>query len=284
MTNTLAYPATHRPSPLSSAVLDDRPLADAKLQASGELKRQTLELLNDYRQSGLPYLRERIVRINLGLVRKEAHYWASQCQESYEDLLQVGSIGLISAIDKFEMTKGCAFSTFAMPYIRGEIQHYLRDKSSIVRVPRRWSELLQKASTVTKSFQVQHQRIPSDREIAQALEISLEEWQEVRVARQNRQPVSLDCPIGNDDGHSMMDMLPDQQYRSFQLTQDDQQRLKQGLVTLEQHTRQILEFVFFYDLTQKQVAEKMDISVITVSRHVKKGVGLLQSFFKEDER
>ncbi len=290
MIDTLDYPDTveatsppqERPYRLAVTGLDLPSAQELKAESSGEIKQQTLELLNAFRQSGHSPLREKIVRLNLGLARKEAHYWASQCQESYEDLLQVGSIGLIAAIDKFDLTKGYAFSTFAIPYIRGEIQHYLRDKSSIVRVPRRWSELLQKANAVNQSFQIQHQRLPSEQEIAQSLEISVAEWQEVRMAQQNRQPVSLDCPVGNEEGCCMLDILPDQEYRSFQLTEDDQQRLRQGLVTLEQHTRQIIEFIFFYDLTQKQVAEKMDISVITVSRHVKKGVGKLQSFFNEN--
>jgi RNA polymerase sigma-B factor len=290
MIDTLDHPDTveetsspkERPYRLAVTGLDFPSAQELKAESSGELKQQTLELLNAYRQSGHSPLREKIVRLNLGLARKEAHYWASQCQESYEDLLQVGSIGLIAAIDKFDLTKGYAFSTFAIPYIRGEIQHYLRDKSSIVRVPRRWTELLQKANAVNQSFQLQHQRLPSEQEIAQSLEISVAEWQEVRMAQQNRQPVSLDSPVGNEEGCCMLDILPDQEYRSFQLTEDDQQRLRQGLVTLEQHTRQIIEFIFFYDLTQKQVAEKMDISVITVSRHVKKGVGKLQSFFNEN--
>jgi RNA polymerase sigma-B factor len=281
MTNTLTYPAAERVyGSLDRPTESDR----NKLDASGELKQQTIELIAAYRQSQLPYLRERIVRLNLGLARKEAHYWANQCQENFEDLLQVGSIGLIAAIDKFDLEKGYAFSTFAMPYIRGEIQHYLRDKSSIVRVPRRWTEMLQKASSFNQKFQIEHGRPPRDTETAAALDLSIAEWQEMRLAQQNRQPVSLDSPTNNEDeGHCLMDTLPDQQYRSFQLSEDDRQRLKQGLVSLEQHTRQILEFVFFYDLTQKQVAEKMDISVITVSRHVKKGVGVLKSFLNEND-
>lgn len=278
MTKTLTRPA---PEKVYSNL--DRTANHKKSDISGELKQQTIELIREYRQLQLPYIREQIVRLNLGLARKEAHYWANQCQENFEDLLQVGSIGLIAAIDKFDLEKGYAFSTFAMPYIRGEIQHYLRDKSSIVRVPRRWTEMLQKASSFNQKFQVEHGRPPADLETAAALDVSIAEWQEMRLAQQNRRPVSLDCPTGNDDeGHCLMDTLPDQQYRSFQLTEDDRQRLRQGLISLEQHTRQILEFVFFYDLTQKQVAERMDISVITVSRHVKKGVGVLKSFLSEN--
>jgi RNA polymerase sigma-B factor len=299
MTITLTRPETYRAGNTATDVqVENVPIknvqatdvstdvvADVQLsrsEQSGEIKQQTLALLHDYQTTGLPYLKDRIVRLNLGLARREAHYWANQCQENYEDLLQVGSIGLVSAIDRFDLTKGYAFSTFALPYIRGEIQHYLRDKSSVVRVPRRWLEMLQKSASINQKFQAEHQRFPTDTEMATALDVSVAEWQEVQLAKQNRQAISLDCPTGDDEGHCMMDILPDHGYRSFQLADEDRQRLRQGLVTLEQHTRQIIEFIFFYDLTQKEVAEKMNISVITVSRHVKKGVGSLKSFFQEN--
>ncbi len=242
-----------------------------------DLKHHSLQLLREYQQTGTARLRNQIVELNLGLVRKEAHYWVSQCQETYDDLLQVGSIGLINAIDKFEISKGCAFSTFAIPYIRGEIQHYLRDKSSVLKMPRRWFAIVQQAGTITKNLQAKHQRQPTEVEIALALDISLVEWQEIKLAYQNRQPVSLDCPVNSDeDANNLADLLPDRHYQSFQLSQEDRLRVQQSLIALEQHTRQILEFVFLHDLTQKQVAERMDISVITVSRHVKKGLNVLK--------
>ncbi len=242
-----------------------------------DLKHHSLQLLREYQQTGKARLRNQIVELNLGLVRKEAHYWTSQCQETYDDLLQVGSIGLIGAIDKFEIEKGCAFSTFAIPYIRGEIQHYLRDKSSVLKMPRRWFAIVQQASGITKDLQIKHQRSPTEAEIAGALDIPVAEWQEIKMAYQNRQPMSLDCPMGTDeDASNLADLLPDRHYQSFQLYQEDRLRVQQSLIALEQHTRQILEFVFLHDLTQKQVAEKMDISVITVSRHVKKGLNVLK--------
>jgi RNA polymerase sigma-B factor len=242
-----------------------------------DLKHQSLQLLRAYQQTGKAGLRNQIVELNLGLVRKEAHFWVNQCQETYDDLLQVGSIGLINAIDKFEIEKGCAFSTFAIPYIRGEIQHYLRDKSSVLRMPRRWFAIVQQAGTITKDLQAKYQRQPTEAEVALALEIPIEQWQEIQLAYQNRQPVSLDCPVGGDEeARSLVDILPDRHYQSFQLSQEDRIRVQQSLVALEQHTRQILEFVFLHDLTQKQVAERMDISVITVSRHVKKGLNRLK--------
>ena len=202
----------------------------------------------------------------------------NQCTESYDDLIQVGSLGLIRAIERFDISKGHAFSSFATPYIRGEIQHYLRDKSPSVRIPRRWQTLQRQAVYFIRDHQSQQGRHPSDVEIAKALEISSSEWQEIKLASKNRALLSLDAPIGDEDGStaSLGDLVPDAHYRSFQLAQEDQIRLQQALTQLEKRTRQVLEFVFLYDLTQKETAEQLGISAVTVSRQVKKGLQKLQ--------
>jgi RNA polymerase sigma-B factor len=245
---------------------------------SVDLRSESLHLLREYHKSPSARLRNHLVELNFGLVRKEAHHWMHQCTESYDDLLQVGSLGLIRAIERFDMSKGHAFSSFAIPYIRGEIQHYLRDKSPSVRIPRRWQTLQRQAVYIIRNYQENQRRHPSDAEIANELEISLAEWQEIKLASQNRALLSLDAPIGDEDGStaSLGDLVPDTQYRSFQLAQEDQIRLQQGLVQLEKRTRQVLEFVFLYDLTQKETAERLGISAVTVSRQVKKGLQKLQ--------
>ena len=244
---------------------------------SPELKRESVQLLRDYEQTRSAAIRNQLVTLNMGLVRKEAHFWSNQCTESYDDLLQVGCMGLIRAIERFELSKGNAFSSFAVPYIRGEIQHYLRDKGVLVRMPRRWLALQQQAMGFTQEWRAKHNRQPTDAEVAAALEVSVVEWQEIKLAWANRSPLSLDTPVQDEDGStSLGDMVPDLQYRSFQLAQEDQMRLQQALVQLEQRTHQVLEFVFLYDLTQKEVAERLDISVVTVSRCVKKGLASLK--------
>ena len=96
---------------------------------TNNLKCDSLALLRQYQQTPCNQIRNQLVQLNIGLVRKEVHHWVKQCTESYEDLMQVGCIGLIRAIERFDLSRGSAFSTFAVPYIRGEIQHYLRDKS-----------------------------------------------------------------------------------------------------------------------------------------------------------
>ncbi|MBF2026447.1 MAG: RNA polymerase sigma factor SigF [Oscillatoriales cyanobacterium C42_A2020_001] len=246
--------------------------------ANCELKSESLELLREYQQLPNPHVRNRLVELNFGLVRREAHHWINQCTESYEDLLQVGSIGLIRAIERFDVSKGHAFSSFAIPYIRGEIQHYLRDKSPCVRIPRRWQALQRKAVWVVRELQTSLNRSPNDTEIAAALEISVEEWHEIKLACQNRALLSLDAPIRDEESgtSSLAELVPDSRYRSFQLAQEDQIRLQQALTQLEKRTRQILEFVFLYDLTQKETAERLGISAVTVSRRVKKGLEILQ--------
>jgi RNA polymerase sigma-B factor len=250
-----------------------------------ELKHEISQLLRDYQLSRSEKIRNQLVQLNFGLVRKEAHYWIHQCRESYEDLLQIGCMGLIRAIEKFELSKGNAFSSYAMPYIRGEIQHYLRDKGVTIRIPRRWLALQQQAVGISRSLREQYNRQPTDRELAAGLEISLSEWQEIKLAWINRAPLSLDVPIqdGEEGATCLAELVPDQNYRSFQLAQEDQIRLQQALVQLEQRTREVVECIFLQDLTQKQVAEHLGISVVTVSRQVKKGLDLLKNIMSVSE-
>lgn len=253
--------------------------ADSKL-----LKRESLELLQQYRETPTAELRNSLVEMNFGLVRREALHWVQQCNETYEDLVQVGSLGLIRAVERFEIPRGHAFSSFAIPYIRGEIQHYLRDKGDSIRIPRRWLELRQQARSYIRQVQSEDNRLPSDREIAEFLSITLETWQDIKLAHVNRSPLSLDAPLQDEDESSTMgQLLPDPRYRSFQLAQEDQLRLQQALTQVEQKTRDILEFVFLQDLTQRETAERLGISAVTVSRRVKTGLESLKSLLSHGE-
>jgi RNA polymerase sigma-B factor len=242
------------------------------------IKSQSLEILTNYQKNPSPHLRNRLVQMNIGLVRREAHRWLHSSGETFDDLMQVGSLGLIRAIERFDLHKGYAFSSFAIPYIRGEIQHYLRDKGTVVRIPRRWQALQNQSARAIRQLQEDLNRRPSDQEVADELEITLEEWQQVRIASSNRSLLSLDAPVKeNDSGTSSLgDLLPDSRYRSFQLAQEDCFRLQQALSQLEKRTREVVEFVFLHDLTQKETAERLGISSVTVSRRVKKGLKHLQ--------
>lgn len=253
--------------------------------SSTELRHESFQLLREYQQQPSAQLRNQLVEMNFGLLRREAHHWVNQCNESYEDLIQVGCIGLIRAIERFDLTKGVAFSSFAIPYIRGEIQHYLRDKSPSVRIPRRWQAMHSQAVKQMRQLNQELGRTPTDAEMAAALELSVAEWQDMRTAFKNRSVLSLDAPVLDDDNGtaSLVEMMPDPEYRSFQLAQEDQIRLQQALVNLENLTQQVLEFVFLHDLTQKETAERLGISSVTVSRRVKKGLESLRKIMAGHE-
>ena len=217
------------------------------------------------------------MRLNIGLVKKEVHFWADRHSELYDDLLQVGALGLIGAVDRFELNRGYAFSSFAVRYIRGEIQHYLRDKSSSVRIPRRWMDLQQQSVRVMQKLRNTLQREPSAQEVANALGVTLIEWQEAKLACQNRAPLSLDAPIRSEeeDAASIGDLVADPK-SNMQLQQDEKFRLQQALAVLEQRTREIVEFVFIEDLPQREVAKMLGVSAVTISRQLKKGLSTLR--------
>ncbi|OYQ64692.1 RNA polymerase subunit sigma-70 [Pseudanabaena sp. SR411] len=237
-------------------------------------KQETLEILQAYRANPTIKLRNKLVNLNIGLVRREAYHWKNQCQESFEDLMQVGSIGLINAIERFDVSKGNAFSSFAVPYIKGEIQHYLRDKSPTVRMPRAWLTTYNQGCKIIRNRRTETGREPSSQEVANELGITVSEWYDIKLACQNRSPISLDTPIdqSEDNSTSIGDLVTDQKYQSFQLAQEDNIRLQQALDLLEDRTREVVEFVFLKEFTHREVAETLGISAVTVSRQLKKGL------------
>ncbi|MGD1902942.1 MAG: RNA polymerase sigma factor SigF [Geitlerinemataceae cyanobacterium] len=250
--------------------------------AHHKLKGQSLELLQRYRQEPSTRVRNQIVQLNLGLVRREVYRWLDNCGESFDDLLQVGSMGLIRAIERFDISKGVAFSSFAVPYIRGEIQHYLRDRSTTVRIPRHYIDLKRKASTAAQALRDELGRAPSEAEIADRLDVSVEALSDAHLGYRNRDPLSLDAPVGQqeDEALSLGALVPDQRYRSFQLAEEDRLLLHQALNRLEAGTCKVLEFVFLHDMTQKETAEELGISAVTVSRRLKRGLNSMKSFLQ----
>ncbi|MBK4732156.1 RNA polymerase sigma factor SigF [Oxynema sp. CENA135] len=241
-----------------------------------------MELLIAYHHNPSIQIRNQIVRLNVGLVRKIAHRVSHQCAEPYEDLEQIGYLGLIRAIERFDPTQGCAFSSFAVPYIRGEMLHFLRDKASTVRIPRRWRELQAQGQKVRESLTVSLGRPPKDIEIAQALDVSLCEWRESKLAHQNRTPLSLDATVAHqvDSTVTLGDTLLDTHYQTLQSLEEERQQLQGALNNLEEKTRWAIESVFFQEIPRKEVAQQIGVSPMTVTRRIKRGLGELMTLLK----
>jgi RNA polymerase sigma-B factor len=233
-----------------------------------------MELLLEYHQNPSIEIRNKLVRMNSGLVRKIAHRMSRQSTEAYEDLEQIGYLGLIRAIERFNPHHGCAFSSFAVPYIRGEMMHFLRDRSCAVKVPRRWQDLHRQVQKAREAIIKETGCQPNDQDIVEQLGISPEEWQEIKVATQNRSLLSLDATIQHhsDSTVTLGDLLPDARYQMLQRWEEDRHQLQHALSQLEEKTRTVIEFVYYGNLSRKEVAEKVGISPMTVTRRIQRGV------------
>lgn len=252
------------------------------------LQSQTMELLVAYRQKPSVQLRNRLVRLNMGLVRKVAHRLTHQCAEPYEDLEQCGFLGLITAIERFDPSQGYAFSSFAVPYIRGEILHFLRDRANTVRIPRRWQQLSRDAAKARQALTMELGRQPNDQEIADALNLSMQEWRSVKLATTNRVPLSLNARVSSghhqsDSAMTLGDTLMDVHSQILQANQEDRIELQQALNQLEDRTRIMIESVFFHQLSRQEVAKRIGVSSVTVTRNMKKGIDKLVDLLQQQQ-
>lgn len=241
-----------------------------------------MELFIAYYQNPSIEVRNQLVRLNIGLVRKIAHRVSWQCTEPYEDLEQIGFLGLIRAIERFNPHQGCAFSSFAVPYIRGAMLHFLRDHGSVVKIPRRWQELQQEGQRVSKKLAATLGRLPKDAEIAQELKVSLKDWRESQLALQNRSPLSLDATVEQmvDCPLTLGDMLPDSRDEALRHREEDRQQLQGAMSQLEEKTQAAIELVILREIPRQEVAKRLAVSPITISRHVKRGVNQLVSLMQ----
>ncbi|MEM7724763.1 MAG: RNA polymerase sigma factor SigF [Cyanobacteria bacterium P01_A01_bin.45] len=241
-----------------------------------------LELLHLYHQKPSIELRNKLVQLHTGLVRKMAHKFSHQCNEPYEDLEQIGYFGLIRAIERFDPAQGYAFSSFAVPYIRGEMLHFLRDRSTLLKIPRRWQELYNDGQKVRKDLAASLGRIPSDVEIAKVLRVSLQEWQETKLAAQNRMPLSLDATVVHyvDTQVTLGEALPCQKSSSQQQLEEERQQLQGAINMLEEKPRMAVELVFLKELSRKDAAKTIGTSPMTVTRYLQKGLQDLMSMMQ----
>ena len=247
---------------------------------------KTVEILAAYRRRPSVHLRNRLVELNIGLVRRIAHRFSKQSTVPYEDLEQLGSMGLIRAIERFDPQHGYAFSSFAVPYIRGEILHYLRDQSTMVRIPRRWQSLQRQGQQMMTLLSGELGRSPSDGEVATALGVSVQDWRSAKQSQLNHMPMSLDAQMGSqqassDSSLTLADLLPDAKDQEHQHMEQDRQQLQRALSQLEDQTRQILELIYLKDMTRKQTARYIGVSPMTITRRVQRGLAQLNTLMQE---
>lgn len=210
--------------------------------------------------------RARLVEENTGLVRCVVKRFYNRGVEA-DDLFQIGNIGLLKAIDKFDLSYDVRFSTYAVPMISGEIRRFLRD-DGMIKVSRSMKELAYKAYLCQERLQEEWGREPTIQEIAKELQAEPEELMAALDA--NGDVESLHKPIYQKDGQeiSLMDKLPEKEAQEDKVL--DHMLLKELLASLDKEERRLIYLRYFADRTQSQVGRELGISQVQVSRLEKK--------------
>jgi RNA polymerase sigma-B factor len=224
--------------------------------------------------------RENLVRLHLPLVEHLTRRFLNR-GEQYDDLLQVGTIGLIKAIDRFDADRGVEFSTYATPTIVGEIKRHFRDKSWAIRVPRRLQELRASISSTTADLTQDLGRSPTVSEIAGRIGVSEEEVIEGLESANAYTTLSLDASdSGEDSALSMLDTIGEDDEALEHV--ENRESLKPLLEALDPREKHILTLRFFRGMTQSQIAAEIGVSQMHVSRLLNKTLAELRERLTED--
>lgn len=222
-------------------------------------------------------LRDLIVLAYIPLVKKVARGFARRSTDPVEDITQVGSVGLIKAIDLFKPDISANFKTYATYLITGEIRHYLRDKTTIIRAPREIKELSYRVHKLTIELTESLGTQPTDEQIAEALQMPAKKIEEVIELERRTTTVSIDQIIGSEDSGqtALMDKIADEKNRNQAINFENKMILEDAIKKLDIEDRQIVTMNFFEGLNQREISEKLNISQMQVSRKLKKSLNKL---------
>jgi RNA polymerase sigma-B factor len=224
------------------------------------------QLLERFFETRDPEIREELTRRYLPLARSLALRYAGG-SEPNDDLMQVASLGLIAAIDRFDPSRGAPFTAFAGPTILGELRRHFRDKVWALRVPRGLQERIRSVDDAIAKLTVDLERAPTVRETAELLEIDESEVLEALEASDARRTVSLDRPVrsGEDGDSAAVGDRVGHEDEGFERV-EERDELRSSMSTLSAVEREVLRLRFVEDLTQSKIAEQVGYSQMHVSR------------------
>ena len=240
------------------------------------------ELLRRYHERGDVEARERLIEQYLPLVRSLARRYSYR-GEQLEDLVQVGCIGLIKAIDRFDVDRGVELTTYATPNIIGEIKRHFRDKGWSVRVPRGLQELNVRLSRLIEELTVQLERSPTIAELAKAAGVSEEEVLEALETGQAYATLSLSAPASGEEGDDLDPLESLGELEHEYEVSEDRAVLAPGMRVLDERERRILHLRFFEGLTQSQIAQQVGISQMHVSRLIRRSLEKIREEIAAEE-
>ena len=238
-------------------------------------KEKTHELFRRYKEEGDVEAREKLVMSHMNLVRFLANKFKNR-GEPLDDLIQVGYLGLLKAIDRFDPSRGLEFTTYATPTIMGEIKRHFRDKGWSVRVPRRLQELSAKVNQATDVLTTELQRSPKIEEIAEYLDASVDEILEAMESSSAYSSVPLEGTGNNDndDAPSVLDRYATED-SALNFT-DDRLIIEEALKGFSPREREVIDLRFLQGMTQIEIAEQLGISQVQVSRLLRRTLKKIQ--------
>jgi len=242
-------------------------------RSAGASREHVHSLIREYREEGNLRARERLIQQYMPLVKSLARRHSMR-GEQYEDLVQVGCIGLIKAVDRFDPQRRLEFGAFAIPNVAGEIKRHLRDRGSPIRVPRRLQELRPSLCACSAELSARLERPATISEIAESSGVAEPEVAAALDTERLQSPVSLSQPAPDEDRDAYADLeVLDGGYERG----EQRALLAAGFRVLNERERRLLALQFFGELSQPQVAREIGISQIHVSRLTRRALVKLRA-------
>jgi RNA polymerase sigma-B factor len=237
--------------------------------------REDRRLLERYHREGDRAAREALVERFLPLARQLARRY-QRGGEPLDDLVQVASLGLLKAIDRFEPDRPTAFSSFAVPTILGELKRHFRDRGWSVRVPRDLQEMSVRVDRMTDELSRERGRAPTPDEIARHIGITAEQVMEAREAAGAYRAISLDRPRDDDEDEAGIGDSMGVEDPGFGLA-EDAATVQRLMAVLTEREREVLRLRFAEDLTQSEIGARVGVSQMHVSRLIRQAVARLRA-------
>ncbi len=239
-------------------------------------------LLRRYHEHGDLQAREQLIEQYMSLVRSLARRYSYR-GEQLDDLVQIGSIGLIKAIDRFDLERGVELTTYATPNIIGEIKRHFRDRGWAVRVPRGLQELNVQLSKLIEQLTVQLGRSPTSAELAKAASVEEEEVLEALESGRAYSSLSLSggSSGGDEDELDPLESIGTEEHQ-YEVS-EDRAVLAPGFRVRDERERRILHLRFFSGLTQSQIAQQVGISQMHVSRLIRRSLEKIRAEIAPEE-
>jgi len=267
---------------MSSALLEEAPATVTAVQNA--TRDDTKDLHRRYAETRDSAAREALVHRYQSLVRRLAAHYNSG-SEGFDDLVQVGNVGLLNALERFEPERGLAFRSFAVPTILGELRRHFRDTRWAVHMPRGLQERFLLVERAVDQLSTKLNRAPTAADIAEKLDLSEEEVTEAFGVRHGYDALSLDRPQKDPDGDedlSLLDTLGEEEGRYELIAY--RETVAGAMRALPERERAILRLRFAEDLTQTEIAERLGVSQMQVSRLLRRSLDRLRVVAEATEK